>query len=363
ALSPASPPDRARPRHCAGPPSATAGRDTPGQRAPGCRHLRRSGAEQGGARGRKCAPPPPTRYPAPWRQTTPPHPGRSRPPGAPGRPRPRVAVGAADRSARHAAALASPVVLWILAAEIPGGGPGAPAAPRPQDGRPDPRDGDGESAVGRGAHPGRAPHARHPRRQVGDPALPARGPPAAPRRPGLGDLPAQPRPGPPGLRLPTGHRSPLPAALRLLHRRARDPPGGAYRRAAPSDRCLGRPAAARGHAVRPASALSGPRQRQQVRLGVRPCRRDSGNYGVADGLPRPPAERHARALPRQRAAGVPGSSPGPGRGQLRRVLRDYMLCVNHHRPHQGRAQQIPAAPEEGSPLGARDGSVQAIPIL
>ena len=52
-----------------------------------------------------------------------------------------------------------------------------------------------------------------------------------------------------------------------------------------------------------------------------------------------------------------------GEAHLRRVLRDYMLYFNHHRPHQGRAQQIPAAPEEGSPLGARDGSVQAIPIL
>ncbi len=52
-----------------------------------------------------------------------------------------------------------------------------------------------------------------------------------------------------------------------------------------------------------------------------------------------------------------------GEAHLRRVLRDYMLYFNHHRPHQGRAQQIPAAPEEGSPLGARDGSVEAIPIL
>ncbi len=52
-----------------------------------------------------------------------------------------------------------------------------------------------------------------------------------------------------------------------------------------------------------------------------------------------------------------------GEAQLRRVLRDYMLYCNHHRPHQGRAQQIPAAPEKGSPVGARDGGVQAIPIL
>jgi hypothetical protein len=42
------------------------------------------------------------------------------------------------------------------------------------------------------------------------------------------------------------------------------------------------------------------------------------DHGVAHSLSRAPAERHLRAVPRQRAPGVPRSSPSPGR--IRPVL-------------------------------------------
>jgi putative transposase len=52
-----------------------------------------------------------------------------------------------------------------------------------------------------------------------------------------------------------------------------------------------------------------------------------------------------------------------GEGHLRRVLREYVQYFNHDRPHQGLAQRIPAAPEEGAAPAVRGGDVRAIPIL
>ncbi len=52
-----------------------------------------------------------------------------------------------------------------------------------------------------------------------------------------------------------------------------------------------------------------------------------------------------------------------GQAQLRRVLRDDVQYFNYHRPHQGLAQRIPAAPRAGATAAVRDGSVRAIPIL
>ncbi len=52
-----------------------------------------------------------------------------------------------------------------------------------------------------------------------------------------------------------------------------------------------------------------------------------------------------------------------GETQLRRVLRDYVQYFNHHRPHQGLAQRIPAAPEAGATPAVCDGRARAIPVL
>jgi putative transposase len=52
-----------------------------------------------------------------------------------------------------------------------------------------------------------------------------------------------------------------------------------------------------------------------------------------------------------------------GESPLRRVLREYARYFNDDRPHQGIAQQIPAASREGPTPVATGGSVQAIPIL
>ncbi len=89
-------------------------------------------------------------------------------------PRPHVAVGAADRPAGHAPALASRALPAVLAAAVPGRRFGAAPAPRARDRRADPQAGQGEALVGRGTHPGRACQARHRRRHVDGPTLPAR---------------------------------------------------------------------------------------------------------------------------------------------------------------------------------------------
>ena len=274
------------------------------------------GAEQAGAGGRERLPPPPTRPPAPQRHAAALHPGQPRALGAPGQPRPGRAVSPAHRAAGHAPALASPAVSLVLAPTVPGHRPRAPPATRARDGRPAHGAGGWQSPVGRGAHPGRAPAARRQRRQVDDPTLAARGPAAAPHGSDVGDLPAQSRPGHLGLRLPPGHRCALPPAPRLLRHRPRHAPRGPRRRAAPPDRRLGRPAAARGHPVRPAAPVPVSRQRPHVWAGVHRCRGGEGHHGAADSVSGTATERHLRALPRQRAARVPRPCARPGRGPV-----------------------------------------------
>lgn len=116
---------------------------------------------------------------------------------------------------------------------------------------------------------GEVAQARHPREHAHGLAAHARRSPAAPRRPDLGDLPAEPRPRDLGLRLPPGHGSALPPTPCVRRGRARVAPRGLCRRHATSHGCPGRPTAARGHAVRPAATTPHPRPRQQVRAGLR----------------------------------------------------------------------------------------------
>jgi len=52
-----------------------------------------------------------------------------------------------------------------------------------------------------------------------------------------------------------------------------------------------------------------------------------------------------------------------GEAHLRRVLRQYVHYFNRDRPHQGLAQRVPDAPEEGAARVVTGGSVRAIPIL
>ena len=52
-----------------------------------------------------------------------------------------------------------------------------------------------------------------------------------------------------------------------------------------------------------------------------------------------------------------------GEAHLRRILREYVQCFNHDRPHQGLAQRIPVAPSEAAGHAITVGSVRAIPIL
>ena len=163
-------------------------------------------------------------------------------------------------------------------------GPGRPPLAG-GDRRPDPADGGREPALGRRADPRRAGQAGHPRGQAHHPDLPARHR-ARPRPRGqtwatfLRNHAARDL----GLRLPAGDRPPLPAAVRLLRRRAGHAAGGPCRRDAPPDRRLGRPAAARGHPVRPAPALPHPRQRRQVRGDLRPRRRGQRHHDPAHAL-------------------------------------------------------------------------------
>jgi len=73
-----------------------------------------------------------------------------------------------------------------------------------------------------------------------------------------GRRPRAPTPRTAGPATPARHRSALPTALRLLRHPARHAARGAGGHDAPPDRRPGRPAAARGHAVRPAPALPRP---------------------------------------------------------------------------------------------------------
>jgi putative transposase len=57
--------------------------------------------------------------------------------------------------------------------------------------------------------------------------------------------------------------------------------------------------------------------------------------------PRAACERRVRALPRQRAEGVPGSCPVLGEQHLHEVLVEYCRYFNDARPHQGIDQLVP----------------------
>jgi len=153
-----------------------------------------------------------------------------------------------------------------------------------------------------------------------------------------------------GLRLPAGHRSALPAAPRLLRHRARRAPRGACRCHAPPHGCLGRAAAARGHALRPAAPLPPPRQRPQVRAGLRPRCGGERHHGAVHGLSRPAAERHLRALPRQRPARMPGPCADPRRGPpaarapgVCALLRPGPAASGHPAAHPWRRLGLPSA--------------------
>ena len=52
-----------------------------------------------------------------------------------------------------------------------------------------------------------------------------------------------------------------------------------------------------------------------------------------------------------------------GEAHLRRVLREYVCYFNRDRPHQGLAQRVPVAPEEGGAHTVTDSRVHAIPVL
>ena len=103
----------------------------------------------------------------------------------------------------------------------------------------------------------------------------------------------------------------FPRALRLLYRRSRLAAGRPGRRDATPDRRLGRPAGARGHAVRSGAARPDPRQRRQVWGAVRPCRGGEPHRGVAHARSSTPRERHLREVCRQRSARVPRPPPHP----------------------------------------------------
>ncbi|CAA9547386.1 MAG: Mobile element protein, partial [uncultured Thermomicrobiales bacterium] len=158
--------------------------------------------------------------------------------------------------------------------------------------------------------------------------------------------PAQSRGRDLGLRLPASPRPPLPPRVRLLHHRARHTPRGPRRRHPPPDRRLGRPAAARGHALRPATTIPHPRQRQQVRASVRARGRGERDHRAAHRLPRSQTECHLRAFPRQRPARVPRPRLGPRRsapaacpagvrGVLQRRAAAPGPATRHPRQHRG----------------------------
>ena len=126
----------------------------------------------------------------------------------------------------------------------------------------------GESALGRGAHPGRAADARF-RRECGDgPPLPAAGHAAAAFA-ALADRPPQP-----ARRYLGGGLLPRTDAhgrdgVRLLHHRACAVPHRVRQRHGPSHGGLDLAAADRGHGLEPSPALSDPRPRPRLRARLR----------------------------------------------------------------------------------------------
>ena len=74
-------------------------------------------------------------------------------------------------------------------------------------------------------------------------------------------------------------------------------------------------------------------------------------------------ERDLRALPWERAAGMPGPHACPDRGALRRVLRAFVAYVNRARPHQGIGQAIPAEATPVESQGVGTGRILAFSIL
>lgn len=86
-----------------------------------------------------------------------------------------------------------------------------------------------------------------------------RGLPPPPAQSDLGDVPRQPYAGHLGVRFPADLRHPVSHHLHLLYHRVGLAARGACRGHARPHRCLGRPAAARGHTVRPGTPLPHPR--------------------------------------------------------------------------------------------------------
>jgi len=146
------------------------------------------------------------------------------------------------------------------------------------------------------------------------------------------------------------HRPVLPPAVCFLHHRIGLAPRGPCRRDASPNRRLGRPAAARGHPVRPATGLPHPRQRPQIWGAIRPAgRRERVAHATCErflGSARRECLDHVLVL---------------GERHLRRVLHQYVAYFNQQRPHQGLGQATPEPP----PVVGRNraGPVRAVPVL
>lgn len=198
-------------------------------------------------------------HPAAERQAPTLHADRSRAAGATGQPPPHVASDPAHRPTRHPAAMASPTLPSLLAAEVAHHSTGALATSCARDGRPDPPDGRSQSHRGHRADPRGTSEAALPGRQEHYPAVSAWCPPSTTIEADLCHVPAQPWERYLGGRFPAQYRPALQTALRRLRPRYRFTPTCTRRRDPPSDRCLGGPATARGRALRPASRASHPR--------------------------------------------------------------------------------------------------------
>ena len=168
-----------------------------------------------------------------------------------------------DPPSGHGRALASHRLAPVLALEASSAPAGAATDPGRGAG-PDSPPGAGESARGRGAHPGRAAAARF-RRACGDgPPLPAAGHAAAAVA-ALADRPPQPARRPLGGGLLPRTDAHGRDGVRLLPHRACAAPHRGRHRHGPSHGGLDRAAADRGHGLAPSPALSEPRPRPRLR--------------------------------------------------------------------------------------------------